>query len=228
MAGSPKSQTVSNEPPKYLRPYLSDIAGQAQNVYQSQTGFAPEQEQAFGLQTQRALAGSPLNQAAQNQNLATVRGDYLYGGPGFDAAYQAASNRIIPQVNSAFARSGRTGSGLAQTAMTGALGDAFASQYGQERANQMQAAAMSPALANQDYFDIGMLQDVGAQRQAFPWQQLQNYSSIVNPQAAMGGTQTSPLYQNRAAGALGGGLAAYGAGLGPWGALGGAVLGGLL
>jgi len=206
MSGGPSNQTVSNEPPKYLRPFLTDIAGQAQNLFQTQTDFANEMEQALQLQTQRALDPNSMTGTAQAQNLATVSGDYLYGGPAFDAAYQAAANKIIPQVQSQFGVAGRSGSGLAQTAMTSALTDAFASQYGQERDRQMQATAMAPSL---DLADINMLSSVGQQRQDFPWNNLQRYSSILYPQSSMGGTQTTPLYQNQGAGALGGALTAY-------------------
>ena len=198
--------------------------------------FTPEQEQAMQLQSQRALSGSGVTRAAQDNASQTLRGDYLYGGPGFNAAFDAASRRILPQVDSAFNRSGRYGSGLAQTAQTQALGDVFAGMYGQERNNQMQAMGMSPVLANQDYLDIDRLAQVGDQRQEQnqlmmdePWQRLQRYQSFINPVMGVGGSSTStqPMYRNRGAGALGGAM--MGNMLFPGiGGIAGGLLGGLL
>ena len=238
----PTQQTTTqvNDPWSGIQPFLNGPGGiypAAQQLYQSNAptvaGFSPEQEAAFGLQTQRALSGSPLNFAAQQQNLSTINGDYLYGNPGFNAAYQAAANKIIPQVDSAFASGGRYGSGLAETAKAGALGDAFAGLYNAERGRQQNAVSMAPNLAAQDYFDYSQLADVGAQRQALaqqqldsPFTRLQRYASVIQPGAGIGGTstQTSPLYKNRLSGALGGALVGSQVG-GPWGALIGGGLG---
>ncbi len=188
--------------------------------------FSPETNAAMDMQTNRAVNGSPIQSAGTSQltdtlsgnylsqignlynnpvqNLVnssvvapTARGDYLYGGDGFNAAYDAASRKIIPQVDSAFERSGRTGSGLAQTAKTQALADAFAGQYGQERQNQLAAGQMgqegtktfldsaskerdnqirsmlfAPQMASLDYQDISKLAEVGAQKESFSQENL--------------------------------------------------------
>jgi hypothetical protein len=177
----------------------------------------------------------------------TLNGDYLYGGQGFNAAFDAASRKINPMVDSAFATHGRSGSGLAGAAKTQALGDAFASMYGQERNNQMQAAQMAPALAQSDYYDISQLANVGAgvenlaqnrmnedvNRYNFyqnqPEDQLSKYIALLNN--SYPGSQTSQqTFTNPAAGAAGGALsgASMGSAFGPWGAGIGAIGGGLL
>lgn len=170
--------------------------------------FSPETQQALATQTQMAQS-SPV---ASNLD-ATLRGDYLYGGPGFNAAYQAAANKITPQVNSMFGAAGRSGSGLAQTAMAGALGDAFAGQYGQERGRQMQALGLAPSVR---YSDVDRLSQVGGMREGLqreyamePWDRLGRFGSMI--QGNYGGTSTSttPMYRNRAAGALGGAAAGF-------------------
>ena len=71
----------------------------------------------------------------------TAQGDFLYGGEGFNAALDAATRAAMPGINSRFAMggSGAVDGGLAQTARTQAVADAFARQYGQERANQLAA-----------------------------------------------------------------------------------------
>lgn len=261
--GQSGKQTVTTEPPKWMRPYMQNIASEAGNLYQNfnptffpgQTyaGFTPEQEQAMQLTTQRAMAGSPVTRAANQQAADTLGGNFLYGGEGFNAALDAASRKILPQLDSKFGAGGRLGSGLAATAQTQALGDAFAGLYNNERQRQMQTLGMSPMLAQQDYFDFGQLANVGAQRQAMeqagidesmarhefsqnlPYQKLQNYAGTLGGMIpGAGNVQSQPTYRNRPAGVLGGAL--MGAKLGSIvpgigtgiGALGGGILGGLL
>jgi hypothetical protein len=188
--------------------------------------FSPETNTALEMQAKRAINGSPIQAAGTDQLTQTLngnylnqvgdlynnpvqqmvnsnvlaptmRGDYLYGGPGFDAAFQAASNKILPQVASSFERSGRRNSGLADIGKTQALSDAFAGLYGQERQNQMNAAQMgqqgtdmflsnvgrerenqmrgmmfAPQMASLDYQDTAKLAEVGAQRESLNQQQL--------------------------------------------------------
>ncbi len=73
---------------------------------------------------------------------ATARGDYLMGGPGFDAAVDAAVRAATPGIVSTFGSAGAGGAtgGLAQEALGTAAIDAFARQYAQERGNQLGAA----------------------------------------------------------------------------------------
>jgi len=221
MGQQTSQQTTTTAPPAYLQPYLKDIAGQAQNIYQP--GLTPEQQQAIS----QARAPSSLTQAGLGTAEQTARGDFLYGGPGFNAAYQAAANKIIPQVNSQFARAGRSGSGLAQTAQTQALADAFASQYGQERGLQQQAAFAAPGMAGGEaQRQIGLAnlpQDI-------LFGNLGQYANIINPQATFGGTTSNPMYRNQGAGLLGGAAAGakLGSTFGPWGTGIGGVLGGIL
>jgi len=220
---TPSNVTTTSKPPEYLQPYLQDIAGRAQGLYQP--GLTPEQQQAIS----QARAPSSLAQAGLGTLQGTARGDFLFGGPGFNAAYQAAANKIIPQVNSQFALAGRSGSGLAQTAQTQALADAFASQYGQERGLQQQAAMAAPGAAQQQA-QYGI--NLANLPQDLLYGNLSNYSNIINPQLGAGGTstQSSQLYRNPASGFLGGGLAGLGvaSSLGSslpevWGGLGGLV-----
>lgn len=258
----PKNTTTvtSTAPPEYMQPYLQDAAQQARSQYLSggpdyypgyQTvGFSPQSQEALAMQEQRARGGSDVNRAAQQQNLATSRGDYLYGNPGFNAAVRAATDYTLPQVNSKFAAAGRTRSGLGQEAQTRAISNAFASQYGEERGNQVKAGAIAPSLAQQDYADIAALRGVGQDTEQLaqdwlsedvarynfyqnrPQQNLANYvAALNNTYPGQSASQSAPVYRNRAAGATGGAIGGaqlggqYGGG---WGALFGALAGGLL
>lgn len=224
--GSQSTQTIQKSDPwSGQQPYLTTgfqkagefLNGPPNQYFQGQvvTPFSPETQAALMATTLRAVNGSPVNAAATRQTMDTLNGNYLFGNPGFDnafgAAFNSASNKIIPQVQSAFERAGRTGSGLAQTAQTQALGDAFANLYMPawqgERENQMRAALFAPQVANQDYTDIQQLANVGAQEEALtsdylknataqyyynqgaPLEQLQNYMNII--QGNYGGTSSS-------------------------------------
>ncbi len=215
--------------------------------------YSPETLQAMDLTKQRALNGSPVTSAATNELTKTLSGDYLYGGDGFNAAVQAATNKAIPGVNSQFELSGRYGSGLNQEAQTRAIADAFADQYGAERTNQQRAMMFAPQVAASEYDDYGKLAAVGAQNetmqqeqladqvarhdftQSVQQRQLQEYMDIINGNYGSETTTTGPAmqqptyYRNQGAGFLGGAMsgASMGASFGPWGAAAGGILGGL-
>lgn len=152
--------------------YLTDVFSKAQQQYNTQrpeyypgptvVPYSAETNAALNMQTQRALAGSPITQAAQNQLVDTMAGNYLGSNPGMAALRGAASGDYVganpyidsvvdralgktrSAVDSQFAAGGRYGSGLHKIGMTEAMGDTAANLYGanyaQERANQLQAA----------------------------------------------------------------------------------------
>lgn len=220
---------------------------------QTYATFSPQTEQALNLTEQRALAGSPVQGAMNRQLMATLGGDYLKGGPGFNAAYQAAANRIIPDIESRFAKSGRYGSGLARQAEASALGDVFAKQYGDERQNQLRAMLFAPQAAQADYNDLRALAAVGTQREGQAqsaideaiarhnfaqdegWNRLAKYMNMIQGNYGQTSSQTTTGFPgNRGAGILGGAIGAGSLasipalGLGPLGVGLGALGGGLL
>ncbi len=224
--------------------------GQPQSFYPGQTyaNFSPQTENALNLTEQRAMAGSPVMRASNAELQRTLNGDYLHGGSGFDAALQAAANKITPMVQSGFNQGGRLNSGLSRVAETQALGDAFASQYGQERNHQLQAMLFAPQAAQSDYADLSALTGVGDAREAQSQlgidearqrhdfsqseqsERLARYMAMINGNYGMSGTtQNTPFRGNRVGNIFGGALggAAAGASFGPWGAGIGAGLGGL-
>ena len=89
-------------------------------------------------------------QSALNSLNSTAGGDFLAGGEGFNAALDAAMRRITPQVLSTFGASGRSDSGLAQQALAQAGFDAFAGQFANERANQLNATNALATLGAQE------------------------------------------------------------------------------
>lgn len=254
--GGGQSTVQKADPWSGQQPYLKKGFAEAERVLLDQdptyfpgstvAEFTPDTEQAMGMIRQEALQGSELAPAAQQNLIGTLQGENLYGGEGFNAALDAASRRILPQVDSAFAKAGRYGSGLAKTAQTQALADAFASQYGQERQRQMQAATLTPQVDALRFEDAKALGGIGETQygleqakigediarhnfgQNIRQDQLARYMNAI--QGNYGGTSTSTTQgpqANKTSAALGGALggAAMGASVGgPWGA---AIGGGL-
>lgn len=183
-SGGGSTTTVQKSDPwEGQQSYLKQGFKKAEDLFMNQPGpqyypgntivpFSPETNAALNLTTQRALSGSPLQSAANNQLTGTLNGDYLYGGSGFNAAVDAATRKAMPQVNSQFESAGRLNSGLAKTAQTQAIGDAFASQYGDERQNQQRAMLFAPQMMQQDYADYQQLANVGAAREGMSQSQL--------------------------------------------------------
>lgn len=197
--------------------------------------FTQAQNQALGAQTLRAQQGSPVMQAADAQQTATLNGNYLSNGnPYGDAVFQNIKSQVLPAVGGQFNGAGRYGSGAMTSADTTALVNAYApfafSNYQNERGLQQQAAGLAPTLANQDYTDISALgaagttqqnqqqQEINAAMQKWAYQQnLPNAQLATYDQAiagAPGGTTTSqqPYYNPSPLSQILGGLTA-GAGL---------------
>lgn len=268
------SSVAKTEPWSGQQPYLqggNGIAGlfpeanrlyqnNPMQFYQGQTyaDLSPETEMSLQMQTDRAMNGSPLNNAAQTNLQDTLNGKYLdiNSNPYLMAGADNVLAKVLPQIDARFASSGRGNSGLASRAAsqgaTDALGGLAFQNYNAERTNQQRSALLAPQLAQQDYADAARLGEVGGvredfsmqairdamQRQQFnnmaPWQQLGMYGSAIG--GNYGGTSTSQQTLPRrsvGAGVLGG--AAAGGGLGymlgggnPYAAGGGAIAGSLL
>ena len=171
--------------------------------------------------------------------------------PAAQAAQQSFYD-AMQNISSQASRAGRYGSGamgqlqdrasgqLAQTLANTAAQLAY-QNYEAERARQQAMIGGAPALAAADYGDIQQLMGAGQTAEAYqqaalqadinrfnflqglPQSQLNQYLGAVYG-APRGSVQTTPVYTNRAAGALGGALAG-GQMFGPVGAIGGGLLG---
>jgi hypothetical protein len=252
----PDTTTQKTEPWSGVQPYLKDYLKLGKQVtknpfqfYNGDTvaGFAPEQEMGFNLATQRALAGSPTQNAANQQVTSTLRGDYL--NPSSNPYLQATADRALgdvqTRVNSQFNNSNFGGSAHQET-LQRSLGEQANAIYGQnytnERNNQMSAVGNAIPLAAADYADASVLQGIGQQRQGlanqylglngntfnqaanFPYEQLQRYGNVVSQGTGAGSTTTAtgPAQQsNKLGSAIGGASAGYALG----GAIGGAANG---
>jgi hypothetical protein len=187
--GGKSTQTTSQELDPTVRPFVEYGLQEAKQLYQTpgpqyypyQTYVAPsaQTQQALQAAQQRALTGSPLVPAAQQQQLATIQGQYLGNNPFFNQALSGAAAQAtqayqdaIQGTRSGAAQAGRYGSSAmfnqqsrAQQNLANALaqeaGKLMYSNYGAERAAQQQAIQQAPQMAASDYFDISQLQQVG-------------------------------------------------------------------
>jgi len=225
--GGGKTEVVQNNAPwQEAAPHLVNIFNRGY-----QLSFQPQAQQTLQAQqmaTDRALAGSPLTPAAQNQVLGTLRGDFA--NPFTSGALKDVMGMAKSQINSQFggdnfgssAHQEWLGRGLMSAAMP------FAQQaHEAERGRQMQAAALAPVTAAQDFADSDRLNAVGQQIQNAPWETLFNYQRAVGNGGSAGGTSTQqqPFFQNDLANLAGLGLGAYGL----WNAgLGSSLVGGLM
>jgi hypothetical protein len=269
--GQDVQQTTSVEPWSGVQPHITNYLKQAKNQFNTPFQFnqgdqisplAPEQQYGLAGTTQRAIQGSPVNLAAQQNAYGTLQGDYMSpdSNPWLKQNVDTALGDVSSRINSQF-NNPNFGGTAHQELMTRNLAQTAAGMYGdnyqQERGRQMQAQAMAPTLAETDYRDMQALMGVGDVRRGlsqdylnqannlftnnvnYPQQQLDAYGRAVGLGMGVGSNQTStgpnPYQSSPIAGAIGGGLAGYGmasAGqlgsiTGPWGAVGGALLGGL-
>lgn len=253
--GSTQTTVQKADPPAYVQPYAqgalrwaNELAIQPYQPYGGQR-IAPlnqQQNQGLDLTEQRALAGSPVQNAAKTNLTDTLNGRYLNAdtNPYLKGTVDRALGDVQTRVNSQFSGNnfGSTahqewlGSQLADTALP-----IYAQNYNNERQRQMQANLFAPQAAQSDYADLQALLGVGdvrqqnsqqnldflydqfLQQQQHPYNQLRFFSDIIqgSPGSQTTSTGPNPYQTNRAASAIGG--AAAGAGLG--GALGGALAG---
>lgn len=195
-----------------IDPYL-------RNLY----GLAKEQ---FTTRSPEVAGYGDEFQTAKERLGETSGGKYLYGGEGFNAALEAAKNKIIPDVESRFARGGRLQSGLARTAEASGIGDAFANLYSGERRLQEEATGKLPQLSEAERL-------VQQNKYDIPYERLKRYADLIS--GLPGGTESrgesygSPQYPgSKGASTLGGALggASLGSSFGPLAALIGALGGG--
>lgn len=202
--GGNDSQTVTQQTqlPDFLRSYGPLYAQAGWSLfnqpyspypYETVAPFTQDQLSAMDAVRKRAQAGSPLVNAAQAEQQATIGGQYLNPStnPYLQQTYDQAAGRMADafsrgtaaQTDATFARAGAFG-GSAWNEMQGAnqraLGDSLAGlaanlyggNYNAERARQQQASQFAPNLAAQDYRDAEALLNVGGMQQQLGQQYL--------------------------------------------------------
>jgi hypothetical protein len=234
--------TQSVGPPKWQLPYIQQGYQGAQNLYnQGGTGVAPlstETEAALTGTAARAQNGNAGVAAAQDVNTQTINGGFMGANPYLDQTFNRAALQTQNQLASQFAGSGRNiaaSEGLRSQQLNDLATGIYGGAYDSERNRMQQSIGMASGLANQDYVDLGQLANVGAQREGYaqellnqPGQNLDQYLGRVT--GSVGSTSYQPSTRNRASGAIGGAMmgSQMGSQYGTLGQIGGGLLGGYL
>ncbi|MEW6776177.1 MAG: hypothetical protein AB1405_07780 [Bdellovibrionota bacterium] len=140
-------------------------------AYDRVADFSPETEMGLQLGAMRALQGSPVMGAANQNLMNTLQGNYLspYANPFLNATYNQMADQVSSRVNQQASQLGRSGSGAHLGTLSRELGGLANEIYGQnyqsERDRQLQSLGMAPQFAEQDYADVDRLLGFGAQRQ---------------------------------------------------------------
>lgn len=200
--GGGGSSTTTTTLDPTVRPFVQYGLEEAKGLYQQagpeyypyQTYVSPSQQTQAALQAaqQRALQGSPLIPAAQQQLQSTIQGQYLGNNPflaqamsGAASAATQAYQDAIQGTRSGASQAGRYGSGAmfeqqgrAQQNLANALaqeaGRLMYQNYGAERQAQQQAIQQAPTLAQADYGDIQQLQAIGQTMEDYQRQALES------------------------------------------------------
>lgn len=203
MGGKSDTQTTTqtNDPWKPAQGALKDILGQAGNLYNRGSQYAPfstvvpfsnQTEQALQGIESRAQQGNPMygqGQAALTGGLDTLQrtasGQMLNNNPHLSDMFNAMRGEVSDAVNSQFSAYGRTGSPAHAGVMTKELGN-LASQiwgqdYARERQNQLAAAGQMPSYTSAipgyqaaGYNDLNALMGVGQAREGKAGETLQD------------------------------------------------------
>jgi hypothetical protein len=240
--GGGSSTTTQNQLDPTVRPFVEYGLQEAKQLYQTdtpqyypyQTYVDPSAQTQSALQAAqtRALAGSPLVPAAQQQLQDTIQGKYLGNNPFLSAAMEQGASEATQRYNDAIqatrsgaAQAGRYGSSAMfdqQSRNSQNLANALAQQagqllyqnYGAERAAQQAATQLAPSMAQADYADINQLLNVGQmsedyQRQAlesdiarYDFEQNKPYSKLA---AYLGAAYGAPMGQVSTTESSGGG-----------------------
>lgn len=200
--GGGSKQTTSQQLDPTVKPFVKYGLEEAKQLYQTpgpdyypyQTYVGPSQQTQSALQAaqNRALAGSPLVPAAQQQLQNTIQGSFLGNNPFLNQAMAGAANAATQRYNDAIqgtrsgaSMAGRYGSGAmfeqegrAQQNLANALaqeaGRLMYQNYGAERAAQQAAIQQAPAMAQADYADIQQLQNIGQAAESYQQKALES------------------------------------------------------
>lgn len=251
MSGGSDTSTSTTTAPQWATDYAQNFLGQSKQVadipyngYMGQTvaQMNPFQVQGYNAQAQRAIQGSPVNDAASGELQKTLSGGYLNNNPYLAKQYDAAAsgitknynNSVVPQLTALDARSGSFGNsgvasatGTAQGQLAEQLGNVASNLYGNDYANErnrMQTAVgQAPGIANQDYVDASALQNAGSGFQAQDQKNLTDEYQRFQEARAYPQQQLSTLAKGLGT-SYGGSSTTNGPGANPWAqALGGAA-----
>lgn len=213
-----------------VTPY-SPVTQQALDLTSQRALSGSPVTQAADAATTNILNNGGTNNAANPLLTGIANGSTLNSNPYIDQNFNAAARGVTDNINAVFGGAGRGGSGTNQDFLGKNLSDLAANMYGHNydtqigsrdqalgllsnnyntgQQQQIQAGALAPNLAGQDYTDLQNLLNVGgaydSQAQQYtqdalnrwnftqqqPWNNLQNYAGAVSGLGSLGGTTSS-------------------------------------
>jgi hypothetical protein len=206
MGGGGGGSTTTSGIDESIKPYVTYGLEEAKRQYEApgaqffpgQTYVSPSEATSQALQAAqtRAMSGSPIQQAAQQEYLSTVQGrgvnPFLEGAlAGTNRQAQEAYTRGVQGIQSQAASRGRYGSN-AMGQQVGQAQDVFGRNLAEtagnlayqsaeaERGRQMQAVANAPAYAQADYQDIQKLLTAGQGQEQYQQKALQDAINRYN------------------------------------------------
>jgi hypothetical protein len=203
--GNQTSTTTTSIDPA-IKPYVTYGLEEGKRLYESgtpsffpgQTYVSPSQatQSALNMAQERAMAGSPLVRAAQQEQLATIQGrgvnPFLEGA--LAGVNRQAGNVFTENVQnlqskaSSLGRYGSAAQGEQEAMAQDIFARALAEQGGQlaygsaeaERARQVAAGQSAPAMAAADYADIDKLLKIGQAGESYSSAELQDAINRFN------------------------------------------------
>lgn len=226
--GSRSTTTSKADPWGPAQPFMQQALQGAGDLYasggfqvnpyggQMVAGFDPMQQQAMGAAP--GVAGLGLAQAGTGMGAVNAAMDPNQQSAQFGQVVQNTINRIMPQINSSFAGSGMTGSGLhAQNlgqGVSAGVADTLNQNWQQGQNRALQAAGMVPGLNQAAFGAVDFLNQFGQQgqqqnqaqinaeilrnqqAQQAPIQAIQDYAALVGGIGGMGQSQTQTQSQS--------------------------------
>lgn len=204
--GGQQNSTTTTSIDPAIKPYVTYGLEEAKRLYETgspqffpgQTYVSPSEQtqQALQMAKQRAIQGSPLTGAAQEETLATIQGrgvnPFLAGAlSGTNRLAGEEFNRNIQNLQSSAASAGRYNSsamgqqvGQAQDIFARNLleaGNRMAYQSAEaERQRQVDASRIAPQMAQSDYMDINQLAKLGQITEGYKASELQDAMNRFN------------------------------------------------
>ena len=237
------TQTVTQNLPAYVEPYAQEAMKRASDLSQASyqpyggqryASMTPQNTAGLNMVQNRAMYGSPEENAARSNFTQTMNGSYMNpdSNPYLKQTVNAAMGDAASKVNSQFSGSnyGTTAhQGTLASTLGGVASQMYGANYANEREAQQRAMTLLPQYGNIDYNNAQQMAGVGdiyrqenqnnlnmqygdwmnAQQQ--PYKNLDVLSSGIRGAMAGGSSSSStasnPYQPNRTANVIGGALA---------------------
>jgi hypothetical protein len=218
---NPTQQTGTTDIPEWLKPYYTTGLNAASTALQNSSQLTPGENDTIAQMLAKLNAPNAGLDAANQTLTDTASGKYLdlANNPQWQEAQRVLgrsyNDTIRPGTDSQFARAGAFGVGNSaweemtkrnQEALSTGLGSAAANVWGQERGNQLNAAANMPAFQSSYLTGLGnQALQLGNYQRTQPWQGILNYGQVLGstkgPSVTTQQTSVNP-WQTAAGGAL--------------------------